>query len=267
MVDRFRSDDPYEILGVPRNAARGDIKRAFRKLAKEHHPDRNQGDPEAARLYARISRAHDLLIDPERRAAYDQGLLRPEWVQEEGAGAEAQFRRRDASQRFRTHGADLHYELALDFFEAFHGVRKRVKASDGAVFELIAPPGTREGDVIRLHGQGEASGIGGRYGDAFVAISLRPHAVFALSGDDVCRDLKVGLREAVFGAKVEVETPDGPARVEVPARSNSGDVLRIRGRGFPKRNGKERGDLLMKILVMLPEGRDAALERYLREGA
>ena len=224
-MDVFQSDDPYEILGVPRHAARGEIKRAFRRLAKTHHPDRNKGDAGAARRYSRISAAHDLLIDPEN------------------------------------------YALQLDFFEALHGARKLVQASDGAQFDLVAPPGTREGDVIRLHGQGEASGLGGRYGDAFVEISIRPHAVFALQGDDVCRDLKVGLREAVFGARVEVETPDGPAVVAVPAKSNSGDVLRIRGRGFPRARGKDRGDLLMKILVMLPEHDDPGLEHYLREEA
>ncbi|WP_342643993.1 J domain-containing protein [Rhodoligotrophos ferricapiens] len=287
--------DPYTILGVGRDATEKDIQKAYRALAKKHHPDLNPGDAEAEKKFKEISSAYNLLSDPEKRARYDRGEIDasgneqapryqrryyrdfaggPDDAYASSAGYAdftdmddilSEFFGQRGAGRKRTvnaRGRDVRYRLEVEFLEAIRGGKKRLALPDGSTIDVNIPAGTRDGQVLRLAGKGEP-GIGeGGPGDALIEIGVQPHPFFTRDGDHIRMELPVSLREAVLGGKVRVPTPTGPVDLNLPKWSNTGKVMRLRGKGAPGRGGTA-GDLYVTLKVVLPDLPDAELEAFI----
>jgi DnaJ-class molecular chaperone len=290
-------EDPYQTLGVARDASQDDIRTAYRKLAKQHHPDLNPGNAKAEERFKTISAANELLSDPEKRKKFDRGEIdaagqerAPQPTYREYADA-AQGRRygtagpqpgawsdddladmlgamfeepRGAGAAARMRGRNEHYALTVGFLDAVNGATSRLTLPDGATLDVKIPPGTAEGQVLRLRGKGGAGRNGGPDGDALIEIHVAPHRYFERDGRDIRLELPVTLAEAVLGGPVEVPTPGGPVRMRVPPHSDTGTELRLRGRGVPAHGHHGAGDLFAKLRVVLGTP-DAALEAFLRD--
>jgi curved DNA-binding protein len=279
------SQDYYEALGVPRDASADDIRRAYRNLARRLHPDVNK-EPGAEDRFKEISEAYEVLRDPEKRARYDR--LGANWragPQPPGGGsAENGFDRgsgfrdvrvdfgsggfgdifddllggrtgragRGGFEGFSFRGGDQEAELELTLEEAAAGGRRQLSLGDGREFEVEIPPGARDGQRIRLSGQGSPGAGGGESGDLFLRVRLKPHPRFRVQGRDLYVDLAVSPWEAALGADVSVPTLDGSARVKVPAGSSSGRRLRLRGQGLPG-GGGSAGDLYAVVMIHVPK--------------
>ena len=289
--------DPYQILGVARGASDADIKKAYRKLAKELHPDRNKDNPKASERFSRVTNAYDLLSDKNKRARFDRGEIDGDgnpagfgfrqgptpnnggFSPGPGAGAfdagdggdfsdifEGLFGGRRSGSGFaggfgrrgpQPKGANRPYRLTVPFADAASLNPQRITLADGKTIDLKLPPGVESGTQMRLAGKGDP-GPGGP-GDAIVTIDVQPHRFFTREGDDVRLDLPVSLAEAVLGASVRVPTVSGAVMLTIPAGSSSGKVLRLKGRGFHAKNGM-RGDQLVTLMVDLPVADDALVE-------
>ncbi|HEX7877483.1 MAG TPA: J domain-containing protein [Sphingobium sp.] len=280
--------DPYSTLGVARGAGEAEIKSAYRKLAKELHPDRNQDNPKAAEKFSAISSAYDLLSDKDKRARFDRGEIDADgnpsapfgfggngggFRGRPGQGGGFEFNeggdfgdifeglfsggaRRGGGgfggfgrQAPPQKGANVAYRLAVAFVDAASLAPQRITLQDGKTLDLKLPAGVETGTQMRLSGKGQP-GPGGA-GDAIVTLEVRPHPFFTRDGDNVLLDLPITLDEAVKGGKVKVPTVDGPVMLGVPAGSTSGKTLRLRGKGFTAKGG-ERGDQLVKLQVDVP---------------
>jgi len=281
------ADDLYNVLGVARQASQDDIKRSYRKLAKELHPDLNPGDEKIAERFKKVSAAHAILSDPKKRASYDLGEIddagQPRHTHgyhrgfgrgqgqdnifddntfsglfEEmfGAGRHPGFR---AAQR----GEDAAYTLKVDFLEAAKGAKKRVAIGDGKTLDITIPAGIEEGQILRLRGKGRPGQRGGSAGDAMVEVQIRPHKLFERKGRDIHVQLPVTLSEAALGARIDVPTIDGPVTMTVPKGSNSGTMLRLKGKGIAGSKGGARGNQYVRLSVMLPPSPDDALNEFL----
>jgi curved DNA-binding protein len=280
MAVAFR--DYYEALGVPRDADTEDIRRAYRKLARENHPDINK-DPEAEDRFKEISEAYEVLRDEERRRQYDR-VRRDRRNGQDISGAdgfggapgngfrdvnvefgdsnfsdffESMFGARrspfgdGAFEDFAARGRDREAVLELSLEEAAAGGRRKISLGDGRSYEVEVPPGVRDGQRIRLAGQGGA-GLGrGMAGDLFLRVRLKSHPWFEVDGRDIRTTLPVTPWEAALGAEVEVPTLTGTARVKVPKGSSSGRSLRLRGQGLPGPR-HEQGDLYAEIRIHVP---------------
>jgi curved DNA-binding protein len=276
--------DYYDVLGVKRDASSEDIRRAYRKLARKYHPDVNK-EPEAEDRFKEISEAYEVLRDPEKRERYNrlganwragddvsgaagfgdfgrQGGFRDVHV-EFGGGEFSEFfdslfgRTGRGSPRagfdgFSMRGSDAEAILELSLEEASRGGKRRVSLGDGRDYEVTIPPGVRDGQRIRLAGEGGAGVSGGPSGDLFLRVRLRPHPRFRVEGHDLYTDLPVTPWEAVLGATVEVATLDGTTRVKVPPGSSTGRKLRLRGEGMRAPRG-EQGDLYATVKVEVPK--------------
>ena len=337
--------DYYQVLGVPKNATAAEIKKAYRKLAQQHHPDANPGNPQAEERFKEISAAYDVVGDSDKRTQYDQvremsasgfGPSGPGGV---GGGfggfpGGARVRFEDlgdlgglfgglfGGERGRAQparGADLEADVTISFDEAMEGTTVPVTVSGpapcetcrgsgaapgtsattcprcggaGAVavnqgpfqmsqtcprchgsgrvvetpcptcrgtgsrrrtrsFQVRVPPGVRDGAKIRLSGRGEPGPAGGRTGDLFVRVHVRPHAFFGRKGADLLVELPLTYPEAALGANVQVPTLDGPVTMKIPSGTPGGKTFRLKGKGAPKRGG--RGDLLVTVGVEVPQ--------------
>lgn len=280
--------DPYDVLGVARTATAEDIQKAYRKLAKKLHPDLNPGDKQAEAGFKELSAAYAILSDAEKRRRYDSGEI-------DGAGDEkpreryyrdfaeagtpygnasgfadfaesddflAELIRRQREQARRRPGADLHYTLSIDLIDAINGANRRLTLPDGGSIDVTIPAGVREGQVLRLRGKGGAPPGEGPPGDALIELHVTVHRFFVLDGDDIRLELPITLKEAVLGGKVRVPTPTGPVMMTVPKGSNSGTMLRLKGKGAPRKSGGH-GDELVVLKVVLPSKPDARLEQLL----
>jgi DnaJ-class molecular chaperone len=277
------SDDPYATLGVKRDATAEQIRAAYRKLARQHHPDLNPGDKAAEERFKRINAAHDLLSDPEKRARFDRGEIDasgqerapPRYYKDVEEGPEAyaseagyadmaeadeilaaifgRARAGAGAPGFRMPGADVSGSLAIPFLDAVNGATKRLALPDGSTVDVTVPAGVRDGQVLRLRGKGRPGIGGGPPGDLLVTIAVIPHPLFTREGDDIRLELPVSVTEAVLGARVSVPTPAGEVLVTVPKGSNSGTVLRLRGRGVKRPDGTR---------LVLPDKPDPELEAF-----
>jgi curved DNA-binding protein len=295
--------DLYEILGVARDADLDAIRKAYRKLARKHHPDLNPGDKAAEERFKEISRAWEVLESPERRRNYDEfGAI----SLEAGFDAEKARRAREAfGNRFgtgarpgaesfeqfefgdlddlmgryfggrgegrgiRLRGPDLEASLELDFLDAVRGGEQRLTVATGpggAGGETITvriPPGVDTGGRLRIPGKGGPGIGGGPPGDLQISLRVRPHPVFRREGRDLSFDLPIGVFEAIRGAKVEVPTLDGRATLTIPPGTDSGTRLRLRGKGVPDPRGGPPGDLFARVQIRVPRQLDPAAQSAL----
>ena len=275
-------DDPYQILGVRRDDSDETIRKAYRKLAKKHHPDLNPNKPEAAERFKAINTANQILSDPDQRARFDRGEIdgagsekAPERPRYRDAGGDARYGETrgfsaddlesmfggafGAGRRGPAAGRDLQYSLTVDFLDAANGVVRRLSLPDGRTLDVKIPAGLKDGHVLRLKGQGEPGRLGGPAGDALVEIGVAPHRHFRRDGNDVLLELPVTLQEAVLGASVEVPTVTGRVRLKVPPNSASGTKLRLGGRGIAG------GSQVVELKVVLPPRPEPALAAFLAE--
>ena len=288
-------EDPYSALGLARTATADEIKKAYKRIARESHPDLNPGDPKAADRFKAAAAAHDLLKDPEQRARFDRGEIdaagqeRPErrFYRDYAEGPEATYntsrgyqdfgdfsdvfsdlfgegRRSGAGSRsgtgsgFAMRGADQHYVLELGFLEAARGATRRITLPGGSTLDVKIPEGIADGQVIRLRGKGGEGQGGGAAGDALVTITVAAHPTFRREGNDIHLDLPVSIDEAILGAKVETPTIAGPVALSIPPGASSGRMLRLKGRGV------RGGDQFVTLRVMVPAEPDPELQEFLR---
>lgn len=302
--------DPYSVLGVAKSASEAEIKKAFRALAKKHHPDTKGGDETAQKKFQEISAAYDILGDKEKRAKFDRGEIDANgnpsygagfqgspfgqgggaggtrdfhftWANQGGQGGETAegFRAEDIfsdlfgggrgrrSQARR--GEDFDLAVTVSFSEAALGATRRVTLPDGRDLDVRIPTGLKDGQQIRLKGQGAPGGNGGPSGDVLLTVSVAAHPYFVRDGSDLRLDLPITLKEAVLGGKVTVPTLDGQVALTVPPNSNSGAVLRLKGKGVPARGsssgGEAAGDLYVRLVIGLPDKPDAALKDFVSQ--
>ena len=268
--------DPYAILGVAPGASAEDLKSAYRRLARELHPDIDPGNPWAENEFKELAAAYDLLSDPGRRARFDAGghagppkrpsRAKPKRPSPKRPKHEA---KRDKTAGLKIKGANVEYSLRVDFMEAALGAKRHISMTTGKRLKVKIPPGTEDGRVLRLKGQGMAGIGGGADGDALVEILVDPHPVFRRDKSDIHIDAPVTLPEAVLGGKIEAPTVYGVVNVTVPRGSNTGTSLRLKGKGLPgagKSNGA-KGDEFVHLRVVLPKKPDKAFIRFLDEWA
>jgi DnaJ-class molecular chaperone len=302
--------DPYEVLGVSRTASESEIKSAFRKLAKKHHPDQNKTDPKAQERFAEANAAYEIVGDKEKRKQFDRGEIGADgkprfqgfegfsggpppgsggrtfrWSTGPGQGGgfegeafsaedilgdlfgnlgRGRGQRTGRQQQPRpVRGDDVSGAAAVTLEQLVHGEKIRVDLPTGKTLEVTVPVGTRPGQAIRLKGQGQPGINGGAPGDALVTIDFVPHPLFRVEGDALRREVAISLDEAVLGGKVRVPTLDGPVTLSVPPWSSAGRTLRLKGKGLPRPGG--RGDLLVTLKIVLPDGGDADLEALMRK--
>lgn len=281
--------DPYQVLGLGRSASPDDVKQAYRRLAKQYHPDLNPGRTDIEQRFKEISAAYNLLSDPEKRARFDRGEIdatgnestaggyhrsRSGRARADGfAGFDAddlfsdlfgsRRRRGDsadpgASRGSGGRGADIAYSVTVPFAEAALGTKRRISLSTGKSLDVVIPPGTEDQQKLRLKGQG----LGGT-GDAIVEIHVEPHPFFVRKDFDIHLDAPVSLPEAVLGATIKIPTLDGQVAVKVPPGSNTGSVLRLKGKGILDPKRRVHGDQYVKLRVVLPDPPDPELAEFL----
>jgi DnaJ-class molecular chaperone len=282
--------DPYDILGVSRTATQDEIKRAYRRLAKEHHPDRNQGDKQAEQRFKEVQAAYEVLGDAERRKQFDrfgaggpapefhswgagQGGARPfgggvdfgfssmgdlsSIIEQFFRGGGGRVRRggRGAPHQPAPRGGNLEHTVDLSFEEAAHGAERTVvlttPAGGDEHIRFQVPPGVRDAQRIRVRGQGH-EGPGGR-GDLIVTCRIRPHPYFRRDGYDVLLDLPVTFVEATLGAQVEIPTLEGTTIVKIPPGTSGGTKLRLRSRGIRDPRVGTTGDMYALVRIIAPQ--------------
>lgn len=296
--------DPYSALGVGRTATADDIRRAYRSLAKELHPDVRPGDKAAEERFKRATAAFNLLSDPTTKTRFDRGEIdadgnervaysqRPRQSARAHAGAGAGSAGGNYSGGYsagsgqgadafdlgdifsdlfgsgfggargysRMRGRDIRFTLDIDFLDAVNGAKRRIALSEGRTLDISIPAGVESGQVLRLKSQGGPGVQGGPAGDALVELKVRPHPSFRREGQDIHTDLNITLTEAVEGARVQTPTVSGPVSLTIPAGSNTGKVLRLKGKGVGG-----QGDQFVRLLVMLPETPDEELRKFVKK--
>ena len=270
--------DYYNILGVSRSATESEIKQAYRKLARQHHPDVNPGDKSAEERFKQINEAYEVLSDREKRQKYDkygdqwqyadqfeQARQQSGWSFSPGGGrvyfGEEEFgsifddllrgfgARAGRPQPRR--GRDLEFPLEVTLEEAYSGTTRTLSMADGKRLEVKIPPGVKDGSRVRISGKG-AEGYGGVKGDLYLVTSVRPHRLFRRRGDDLYVDVSVPLVVVVLGGEVKVTTPKGKLSLKIPPETQNGRSFRLKGQGMPHLGNSSKGDLLARVKVVLP---------------
>jgi|CXWL01.1.fsa_nt_gi DnaJ-class molecular chaperone len=285
--------DPYAALGLSRTAVADEIRRAYRALAKELHPDVRPGDKAAEDRFKRVTAAFNLLSDPAAKLRFDRGEIDADGNERmaygarprpgarahagagPGSGPQAGGDAFDLGDIFsdlfgpgvggarsysRVRGRDIRFTLEIDFLDAVSGAKRRISLAEGRTLDVNIPAGVESGQVLRLKSQGGVGVQGGIPGDALVELKVRPHAHFRREGQDIHMDLNISLAEAVEGARVQVPTPAGPVALTIPAGANTGKTLRLKGKGVAS-----QGDQLVRLQVVLPEALDDDLKKFIKK--
>ncbi|MGE0764923.1 MAG: DnaJ C-terminal domain-containing protein [Hyphomicrobiaceae bacterium] len=283
------ADDPYSVLGVQRTATDDEIRRAFRKLAKELHPDVNPNNPAAAERFKRITAAYEIVGETSRRQAYDRGEIdesgeprRTYHGASAGRGPGAaggmdtgfsdifsdlfgQRGPRGPGAGFSLRGQDMRYTLDVDFMEAILGAKKRVTMPEGGQLDLTVPEGVVDGQVLRLKGKGGPGIRGGEAGDALVEVRVRVHPYFQRQGDDILLEVPISIDEAVLGGKIEVPTASGRVSLTLPKGTSTGRAFRLKGKGARNAATGGYGDQIVTVKIVLPQTIDDTLAYFLTE--
>jgi DnaJ-class molecular chaperone len=289
------AEDPYRTLGVARDASDEEIRRVYRKLAKELHPDLNPSNRAAAEeRFKKVSAAYAIIGDLEKRGQYDRGEIdaagEPRrshyrahagggpWSGRGTGGRADDFGfgdifadlfgargRAAGAPGFATRGQDARYTLELDFIEAAKGTKKRVTLPGGGILDLNVPEGVADGQVLRLKGKGGTGVRGGEAGDALVEIKVGRHEQFRRQGDDILVDLPITIDEAVLGAKIQVPTIGGRVQLTIPKGTSSGRVFRLKGKGIRNSTSGHTGDQLVTARIVVPATIDDQLAYFLSE--
>lgn len=302
--------DPYDVLGVSKKASEAEIKKAFRSLAKKHHPDTHGNDAGAKKRFQEIGAAYDIVGDKDKRAKFDAGEIDASgnprgfdpgaqgfrggpfggggggsgggpgardfhftWTDQDAGGAQG-FSADDlfsdllgglgrgGGGRQPRQGQDFTVAMTVSFEEAARGGARRVMLPNGEQIDVKIPPGLKDGQQIRLKGRGGAGRRGAPAGDVMIQVAVAPHPYFTRDGRDLRMDLPITLQEAVLGAKVAVPTLTGTVTLSVPPGSNTGSVLRLKGKGIPAAGAEAAGDFYVKLVVTLPDKPDDALRDF-----
>jgi len=284
--------DPYSVLGVSKSASDAELKKTYRTLAKKLHPDINSGDEKVADRFKEVSAAYGLLRDKELRGRYDRGEINPDGSEKGFAGGggggfhphaggagrfgdgfdpeeifSSIFGGRRQRQPRRQKGPDVNYLLKVDFLDAIKGGKKNLTLENSKTLNVTIPENVKEGQKIRLKGQGSPGINGGPAGDAIIEISVRPHGFFRREDNDIHLDLPITLEEAVLGEKVNIPTTTGKVAMTIPKGSSSGRVMRLKGKGATDPKTKAKGDQYVKLQIMLPPEPDETLEKAIKKWA
>ncbi len=308
--------DFYSILGVSRSASPEEIKKAYRKLAMQYHPDKNPGDKKAEEKFKEISEAYDVLSDQKKREMYDQ--FGHAGAQQGFGGAGGPFggaggfggfggfggangggRAQNGGDPFQdifgdvfgeifghargpgagtrgrkqqARGTDLRYTLNISFEESALGtekiisfIRQRGGKEESAKLSVNVPAGVKEGQRLKLSGEGDSSAGGGAAGDLYVIINIQDHPLFKRSENDVTLDLPISYTDAILGTNIEVPTLTGKAMIRIPPGTHSGQTFRLKGKGFPKLGGFGSGDMLVRVLVDTPHSLSSRQKELVEE--
>lgn len=275
--------DPYAVLGVPKSATEADIKKAYRARVKTLHPDLHPGDDVKAEEFKRVSSAFEILGDAEKRAKFDRGEIDGDgnprgfggggggrWEGSGGAyGAQGDpfedilsgmfgggARRRNPGPQ---KGRDVRYRVEVSFEDAVTGARRRMAMADGSALDVNIPAGITSGQSLRLKSQGQPSPNGGAPGDALLEVDVASSPIWTREGKDLRMALSIDLRTAVLGGTVDVRTPSGSVALKVPAGTNTGAQLRLKGKGVQV---SPPGDLYVRMEIVLSDPRDEGLKRW-----
>ena len=276
--------DYYNILGVSQNASEKEIKQAFRRLARKHHPDVNPGDKSAEAKFKETSEAYEVLSDREKRQKYDRygdqwqyadQFKRAQWQEAPFRGSSrggnvrfdfgdgglggimedlfgniggATYSRRTRPRR----GRDVEYPVEVTLEDAFQGTARTISYDGSGRIEVRIPPGVKTGSRVRVAGKGEPGYSGGASGDLYLVISVKPQAKFDRKGDDLHVEAMVPLTLVVLGGEVRVDNVKGKVMLRIPPETQNGNIFRLAGQGMPRLGKSSRGDLLVKVKVVLP---------------
>lgn len=297
--------DFYALLDVSRTATADEIKKSYRKLAMLHHPDKNPGDKKSEEKFKGITEAYEVLSDPKKREMYDQfghagaqgygggadpfggggfnrgGQQGGDQFQDIfgdvfgdifGGRASSRPGGRPGAGPRRAKGADLRYSLNVGFEESALGceklisfVRQRGGKDDSVKLSVSVPAGVKEGQRLKLSGEGDAGQMGGESGDLFVVISVSEHPLFQRVENDVTLDLPINYLDAILGTSIEVPTLTGKALIKIPQGTNTGQLFRLKGKGFPKVGGFGAGDMIIKVMVDVPPTLSSKSKGFLEE--
>ncbi len=284
--------DYYEILGISRDAIEEDIKKAYRELAKKYHPDLHPGNKAMEARFKEINEAYEILKDPKKREQYDRfgsAAFEPgfqdarTYTYPGGSGGRTVnvedfgfdiggledtfgdiFGRRTRAQRGPLRGEDVEYVLEIDFDRAIHGAEVRLTIS-GEKLTVKIPAGVRDGSRVKVAGKGRPGITGGHAGDLYIVTKIKPHPYFRRENDDIYIDVPITITEAALGAKVNIPTIDGKTLLVIPPGTQSGQKLRLTGKGVLHIKGIGRGDQYVTIGITAPKGLDEKSKGLLQE--
>ncbi len=284
--------NPYDILGVGKDATEQEIKSAHRKLVKKYHPDLNPSDKKAGEKFQQINAAYELLKDKDKRAAFDRGEIDMQGnptqqynyyrdYADGGAGGNRYYHSSTGGfseedihdifssffsgnvggqqAGFKRRSLDAYYTIEVDFLDAALGAEKQITMPDGKILKLKIPAGINDGQTLRLKGQGAHGDVNNMPGDAYVEVHIRPHKFYRRKGNDIYIDLPITIDEAVLGGKVKVPTIHGAVEVTIPSGANTGKTVRLRGKGI------KGGSQYLRLQLVLPEKIDDDLQEYMRQ--